>query len=264
MRAKLCRPENRNMKLSTMQDIAGCRAVLDSVEDVRRLANEYGKTRRDYIARPKPDGYRSIHIVEHQHGCQVEIQIRSAYQHVWAAAVETIDLLRGERLKVGSGHEDWKKFFRLAASALALHEHCPPVPDTPSDWRELASELKKASDKVHALQLLKGIHLVPWTLKSAYTQKSGAAYLIVLDMRNENHLQTSVRVYQARELENANQEYIELEKEFAGEGNEKRQALLLSVEQAEHIEPAYPAFFLQAHQFIWTLEEFTNEKNAGI
>lgn len=62
--AKLRRFEKMN--LSRMQDIGGCRAVLESVRQVRRVAAAYDKSRqqhelissKDYIAEPKASGYR--------------------------------------------------------------------------------------------------------------------------------------------------------------------------------------------------------------
>ena len=63
------------MKLSQMQDLGGCRAILSDVESVYRLFDMYrgpltlfedADTRLkcyDYIRTPKPDGYRGIHIV---------------------------------------------------------------------------------------------------------------------------------------------------------------------------------------------------------
>ena len=60
------------MQLTTMQDIAGVRAILDTVEDVDRLVNEYKNLTRlehdlvdekDYISSPRSeDGYRSYSI----------------------------------------------------------------------------------------------------------------------------------------------------------------------------------------------------------
>ena len=60
------------MKLTTMQDIGGVRAVLKTVEDVYKLAAEY-KTKsrfahelideKNYIQDPRDeDGYRSLHF----------------------------------------------------------------------------------------------------------------------------------------------------------------------------------------------------------
>ena len=56
-----------NMQLSTMQDIAGCRAVLDSVTQLRAVQERF-KTETivrldDYIERPKASGYRGVHLV---------------------------------------------------------------------------------------------------------------------------------------------------------------------------------------------------------
>jgi (p)ppGpp synthase/HD superfamily hydrolase len=59
-----------DMKLTQIQDIGGCRAVLSSVDDVEELFDYYMRktnmkhqraTVDDYIANPKPSGYRGIH-----------------------------------------------------------------------------------------------------------------------------------------------------------------------------------------------------------
>lgn len=65
--AKLQRPGSGD--LSKMQDIGGCRVVLPDMDSIRFLQgkelnlNSHGSGRRikNYIAEPKPDGYRSIH-----------------------------------------------------------------------------------------------------------------------------------------------------------------------------------------------------------
>ena len=60
-------------------DVPGCYAVLGRVhERYRAVAGELD----DYIARPKPNGYRSLHtVVEGDDGRVVEIQIRTAEMH---------------------------------------------------------------------------------------------------------------------------------------------------------------------------------------
>src|SRR6266581_3332814 len=57
-----------NMQLSTMQDIGGCRAVLDSIEQVRAVERRLRKNRRpvrvyDYITTPRASGYRAVHVI---------------------------------------------------------------------------------------------------------------------------------------------------------------------------------------------------------
>ncbi len=61
----------KGMSLSRMEDIAGCRAVLDDTKEVKQLYNNLknSKTKniihreRDYISNPKESGYRGIHLV---------------------------------------------------------------------------------------------------------------------------------------------------------------------------------------------------------
>ena len=97
-----------NMKLTTMQDIGGVRAILNSVEDVYSLVSEYRESKRfahelvdqkDYIQSPRDeDCYRSIHLIyryrnsqaKNYNGLRIELQIRTRLQHLWATAVETM------------------------------------------------------------------------------------------------------------------------------------------------------------------------------
>lgn len=87
--------------LSKAQDLVGLRLVCHNLQDTRRVADlletslrRDGLTvnRNDYVATPKPSGYRAIHLTfpmriafgnkEADIGC--EIQIRSLLQHSWA------------------------------------------------------------------------------------------------------------------------------------------------------------------------------------
>jgi ppGpp synthetase/RelA/SpoT-type nucleotidyltranferase len=60
----------KTTRLSQMQDIGGCRAVMSSVAMVKKLEaayqnNEIGRSIisvKDYIKTPKADGYRGIHL----------------------------------------------------------------------------------------------------------------------------------------------------------------------------------------------------------
>ena len=93
-----------DMKLSQMQDIGGCRAVVENLGCVERLVKLYTKGRsknptkrheflnsKDYILSPKIDGYRSVHLIyryrsrSKKHGVysglKIEIQLRSKLQH---------------------------------------------------------------------------------------------------------------------------------------------------------------------------------------
>lgn len=124
--------------LDRMQDLAGIRAIVPTIEDVRRTAAWYlgrpGQIARhdDYIAMPKPGGYRSLHLIrryggssEAHQGQKVEIQIRTRLQHIWATAGEAIGAVRGEDLKAGEGDPDWLRLLTVMAGHFAALEGCP-------------------------------------------------------------------------------------------------------------------------------------------
>jgi ppGpp synthetase/RelA/SpoT-type nucleotidyltranferase len=124
--SKLMRSSTR---LSQMQDIAGCRALLadpGAVEDaytriVRRAAPHYAvKDVDDYRAEGRPDtGYRAVHLKLVRDDRAVEIQLRTRLQHAWSEAVERAGERTGFALKAGEGPSEILAFFRLASDALA-------------------------------------------------------------------------------------------------------------------------------------------------
>ncbi len=135
------------LKLSKMQDIGGCRVIVPTTNDAFRHATELLDSRvrhrlvsyRDYTERPRPSGYRSLHLIysynsdksARWHGLNTEIQIRSRLQHQWATAVEVVGFFTENDLKSSSGDAMWLRFFALMSSVVAVAEASPSVPDTP-------------------------------------------------------------------------------------------------------------------------------------
>ncbi len=126
------------MRLSQMQDIAGVRTVFNTISEVYDFADDmqktYSKNRnfsfkssKDYINRPKEDGYRGIHQIfiykkgphKDSFGLSVELQIRTLLQHYWATAVEILSLKSSLNLKLGEGLEYKKEFFKLCFVLVA-------------------------------------------------------------------------------------------------------------------------------------------------
>ena len=158
------------MKLSRMQDVAGCRAIVRSPEAVRELWRAHRGSRMkhklirevDYIQWPKASGYRGIHLVyryrsdknDTYNGLQVEIQLRSTLQHAWATAVETAGAIRNQALKSSEGNAGWLRFFTLAASWLAIRERSPTVPETPSEPVELRETLMGLARELNVVDTL--------------------------------------------------------------------------------------------------------------
>jgi hypothetical protein len=272
IRAKLARPENRNMKLSTMQDIGGCRAVVRDIAAMKQLVSLYGSVESDYVQSPKDDGYRSIHLVERYNprfqkheeyrGYRIEIQLRSRLQHAFATAVETVDAILGQKLKVGGGDNEWKRFFALAGTAIALKEDCPPIPNTPRTELQLVTELRNISLKLNALALLSGMHLAASNLQQLHRRlkslgRPAAAYMVQLDIQDHENGHIDITTYGPRQLEKANYDYINLEKKIFG--NPDVQAVLLSVDNVSDLKPAYPNYYLDTKEFIWALEDFVHK-----
>ena len=86
--------------LSRLTDIAGVRVVCGYIEDIYKIArvflNQNGirlLKEKDYIKNPKPNGYRSLHLIVEvpvslstlQMGMPVEIQLRTISMNMWAS-----------------------------------------------------------------------------------------------------------------------------------------------------------------------------------
>lgn len=260
---------NPNMKLSQMQDIGGCRAVMNSVEEVERLATRYlgdrsrGRLDRskfvkayDYIAHPKSDGYRGVHFVYKYwsssasyvafNGLRIEIQLRSKLQHAWATAVETVSTFTGQALKSNIGDADWKRFFAVAGSVMAMRERRPLVPGMASERAELIGELRHLWEKLRVNAVLPG-----WSsaMKIALTQKAkiahAKAFLLVLDYKAKS---IEVTGYSQAELAQAAEDYILLETNTARKP--EIQAVLVSVDSLAALRSAYPNYYLDTGAFI--------------
>jgi Region found in RelA / SpoT proteins len=164
------------MKLSQMQDLGGCRAILSDVSAVRRLLERYRGERsllseetsvkcNDYISDPKDDGYRGVHVVARYHprqekrgpweGQRIEIQLRTNLQHAFATAVETVTTFTAEPLKFGAGSNEWRRFFSLMGSALAMREGTPRIAGTPDSQQQLIAELRHLSSELRVRQRLR-------------------------------------------------------------------------------------------------------------
>ena len=114
------------MQINRTEDIAGCRCIMTSTEDVYRLYDRLLRNKdklpfelkgviHDYIQQPKESGYRSIHlnaVLKDGDNRRVEIQLRSLEHHNWATLVEITDLLFKAKLKE-DGRADNHELFDL-------------------------------------------------------------------------------------------------------------------------------------------------------
>lgn len=114
------------MALSRMQDIGGCRAIVN-VDQLRRVERRLVKNRPpdrvdDYVARPRNSGYRAVHVIVRYDERCVEIQLRTRSMHEWAVAVERLGGRLGEDLKSGRSPQSVLDWLEAISEALAIEE----------------------------------------------------------------------------------------------------------------------------------------------
>ena len=256
---------NPGMQLARMHDIGGCRGVVRSVGELDRLVFLYRKTMAknptgrpecarlyDYVSDPKPDGYRSIHLVfKYQtkarrlaiyNDLRIEVQLRTRLQHAWATAVETVSTFTGQALKSNIGSDDWKRFFALVGSAIARRERRPLVPGTPTEKTALTAELKKLTRDLKIFSVLRG-----WsaTVSMVRPSKDDHIFLLVLNM---TAWRIDITGFHRRDLAAASEAYLGAEK--ANVDNPEIQVVLVSVESIQSLRSAYPNYYLDTRQFI--------------
>jgi hypothetical protein len=264
--SKLCR--EKNMKLSQMQDLGGCRAIVKDVAAVYRLFDMYrepgqtdlfssaaGLRYYDRIKEPKPDGYRGIHIVgryqatieknEPWNGHRIEIQLRTHLQHAFATAVETVTTFTSQPLKFGAGPANWRRFFSLMGSAMALREEVTLVPETPHRKIELVQELKQLTRELKVYQRLKG-----WAnALEALPRRNMTGFKWLMLVLNVE--QTTIKVTGFRDRERADKAIADLERRK----NPNLDAVLVWVNSARELRAAYPNYYADTGAFLNALSQ---------
>ncbi len=109
--------------LSRMQDLVGCRIVVDTIveqESLRiRVAGGFPDARFvDRRATPS-HGYRAVHFILSWGGQPYEVQIRTRLQHAWAQTVERLSDAKAPGLKYGSGPESMTTLIARMSALIA-------------------------------------------------------------------------------------------------------------------------------------------------
>ena len=115
------------IRLSTMQDVGGCRAVLSSIDEIRRVERRLKKNRppvrvSDYIAEPRDSGHRGVHVIVEYDNRMIEVQLRTQVMHKWAITVERLSGRLGEDLKGGRGPQPVLDLLEAISEAMAIEE----------------------------------------------------------------------------------------------------------------------------------------------
>jgi GTP pyrophosphokinase len=105
IRAKLIRERTR---LSRMQDIAGCRVIVENVAEQNKIVGQLIANFPEHEVFDRREstshGYRAVHFVAYISGVPVEIQVRTSLQHAWAELSEKLSDV-DPMVKYGGGPE---------------------------------------------------------------------------------------------------------------------------------------------------------------
>lgn len=254
-----------SMSLCTMQDLGGCRVIVDTVEGVYKVVEDYKKSRKrhilkaedDYIEKPKLSGYRSYHMVYQYHSDRsedynknmlIEIQVRTKLQHMWATAVETMGIYTKNALKAGKGDSDILRFFSLVSSLIAIKEEKPIVPGTPNDIDDLIREIREINQKKKVIDTLSAIRVA---IEHVKERKEKGYYILIL---NYDTKRLRIRYYKPSSINEATEVYNKIE----ATKEKSIDTVLVSASSFSSLRAAYPNYFSDIKEFIDLVYEFIN------
>lgn len=261
------------MKLTQMQDIGGARVVVAGVKEVKQLQAEYKQNGRfshelkdedDYIEKPKPDGYRGVHLIyrynntlarnaqaEKYKGLYIELQIRSYLQHTWATAVETVGTLKNESIKTGKGNREWREFFELISSAFAVIEGSSVLPQhSGMTAGQIFKKIKKYQEKLNLHDNLTGLAAAVTYMNN--TSSNGYYNIIELNIPNKK---ASIISFAKDDLQTATDTYAAMEKDAGSDTD----IVLVSAGDLKSLKKAYPNYFLDVNKFIKLVQIIIDE-----
>lgn len=254
------------MKLNEMNDIAGCRVVVQTVEDVRRVVSEIAgraplkdvNGTKNYIDCPHPlgDGYRGIHLITRHDapsfalsGLYCETQVRSRLQHAWATALETYDVISRAGLKTGVGDAAERRFFLLASVLFAEREGFP-VPQSLGSPDGARKELRSLNDRIRMLEKLRACSGSVTVLSD---EKFSSSAYCVLDIDFELQC-TNLYTFAEENVTEAESLYFELEQR-GRERTSLRDTLLVKVGSMKNLRESYPNYLVDVSFFIDSLNQ---------
>lgn len=112
-----------SIRLSQIQDIAGCRIIVTDVAKQDALVESLKGLFEEVVIidrRQQPShGYRAVHVIVRCQERLIEIQVRTQLQHLWAELSEKTSDVLDQAIKYGEGDEDLQASFMQSSSIIS-------------------------------------------------------------------------------------------------------------------------------------------------
>lgn len=216
-----------SVRLSQLQDIGGCRIIVDDNATVDRLykfiieranKNKAFSVEKitDYRTKGRDDsGYRALHLIITHSGRSLELQIRSQIQHYWAESIERTSVIYGHHLKELEGDAMVINYFKSLSDVFNEIENSRnPTSRQKIDIDRLrisAENIIKSSDKNKILGSFVNEDIIR-TLSDIESKQEGFNNWIFVFDWNLGTFTTWKMV--DRNSGNATEAYVDYEKQF--------------------------------------------------
>lgn len=257
-----------DMQLSRMHDIAGCRVIFPSIEEMLRFRQSvhdarFNHKRRgaeedkwNYIIHAKSDGYRGIHdVYEYDvlsaggkpwNGLLLEIQYRTYAQHSWATAVEVVGLLTHNNPKFGQGRPELIEFFSIASELIARCFESMTSSLPKMSGKDLKDRLRDLEKDTRILQLFRRVNT---KVVSIDFRKNNILIFPFVSDAEENT--SDLQIITFDNVFRAINRYNSLEKDWEGRAD----VVLVRADSFENMRITFRNYFADTTEFVALIDE---------
>ena len=272
------------IKLTRMQDIGGCRAIVKDLAELLALKSRLEQSKSvhriidiDEYLKPKATGYGGVHLIyscfhnaEEGHDYKkrkIEVQLRTEMQHAWATSLEIIDTLKGFELKTSTkGNDDWREFFRLAGDLVAHEEGACKMPAI--ELGNTIINLVKLNGELDVVRLITGYSTtlqITGSKNFPKTRSPQGLFLVTMQNSTSKTTKASQKI-----VEVSATHYPQSMTEEALDGLSRAEAdedifmaILASSSDIKALKKAYPNYFGATNKFTKFISKYVEQVRAS-